>query len=71
MQFKGARSHLSNFSVFFFHLKNHHSKDVNLKFLLKRSGRLDIYEGDSYIAVAYTLPYKLNYGYHNNQAYFN
>ena len=38
--FKGARSYFLKFSSLF-HLKNHHSKGVNLKFQLKRSSRLD------------------------------
>ena len=38
---KGARSYFSKFCCLF-HLKNHHSKDVNLKFQLKRSSRLDL-----------------------------
>ena len=38
---KGAWSYFSTFS-FLFHLKNHHSKDVNFKFGLKRSSRLDV-----------------------------
>ena len=38
---KGARSYFSKFSSLFY-LKNHHSKDVNFKFQLKRSSRLDI-----------------------------
>ena len=38
---KGARSYVSKFS-FLFHLENHHSKDVNFKFQLKRSSCLDV-----------------------------
>ena len=38
---KGAQSYFSKFCCLF-HLKNHHSKDVNLKFQLKRSSRLDL-----------------------------
>ena len=39
--FKGAQSYFSRFS-FLFHLKNHLSKDVNFKFQLKQSSRLDV-----------------------------
>ena len=39
---KGAQSYFSKFS-FLFHLKNHHSKDVNLEFQLKWSSRLDVH----------------------------
>ena len=38
---QGARSYLPKFS-FLFHLKNYHFKDVNLKFQLKWSCRLDV-----------------------------
>ena len=38
---KDAHSYFSKFS-FMFHLKNHHSKDVNLKFQLKWSCCLDV-----------------------------
>ena len=38
---KGARSYFSKFS-FLFHLKNHHSKDVNFKFQSKQSSCLDV-----------------------------
>ena len=37
---KDARFYFTKFS-FLFHLKNHHSKDVNFKFQLKRSSHLD------------------------------
>ena len=36
-----AWSYLSNFS-FLFHLKNHHSKDVDFKFQLRRSSRSNL-----------------------------
>ena len=39
--FKGAPSYFSK-SSFLIHLKNHHSKDVNLNFQLKRSRRLNV-----------------------------
>ena len=39
---KGARFYFSKFS-FLFHLKNHHSKDVNLNFWLKPSSHLDMW----------------------------
>ena len=38
---KNARSYFSKFN-FLFHLKNHHSKDINFKSQLKRSGCLDV-----------------------------
>ena len=41
MQLKGAQSYFSKFS-FLLHLKNHHSKHVNLKFCLKWSSSLDV-----------------------------
>ena len=53
----GAPSYFSKFS-FLFHLKNHHSKIVNLKFQLKWSSHLDV-GSNLYIAVAYTLLCKL------------
>ena len=65
---KVARSYFSKFS-FLFHLKNHYSKAVNLKFWLKRSSRLDV-RSNLCIAVAYILLCKLNYGY-RNQARFH
>ena len=40
---KDARSHCSKIINFLLYLKNHHSKDVNSKFLLKQSSRLDTY----------------------------
>ena len=58
----------SKFS-FLFHLKNHHSKDVNLNFIWNGQA-VWIYKADLYTAVAYTLPCKLNHGYHN-QAHFH
>ena len=56
----------SSFSKFSFllHLKNHHSKPVNLKFQLKQSSCFE-YEAIWYIAVALTLLCKVNYGSHN------
>ena len=45
---------------FLFHLKNHHSKDVNLKFWLKQSSRLDTCTKQfCYNVVAYILLCKL------------
>ena len=38
---KDARSYFTKFS-FLFHFKNHYYKDVNFKFQLKRSRRLDV-----------------------------
>ena len=38
---KGVRSYFSKL-VSLFHLQNRHSKDVNFKFQLKRSSRLDL-----------------------------
>ena len=38
---KGARFYFSKFS-FLIYLKDHHTKDVNLKFQLNRSSRLDV-----------------------------
>ena len=65
---KGAWSYFSKFS-FLFHLKNHHSKDVNSKFQLKQSSCFNIWNNFVY-CVAYVLLYKLNYGYHN-QTHFH
>ena len=39
-------------STFLFHLKNHHSTDVNLKFKLKRSGHFDV-QAVLYISATY------------------
>ena len=50
---KGAQSYFSKFS-FLFHLKNHHSKVVNIKLGLKRS-TVCMYEANLCIAVAYIL----------------
>ena len=48
-----------------FHLKNHHSKSLNLN-LIWNGQAIWIYEAILYIAFAYILLcYKLNYGYHN------
>ena len=44
----------SKFS-FLFHLKHLHSKEVNLKFQLKRSSRFDVRSNFVHIAVAYIL----------------
>ena len=49
--FKDAWSYFSKFS-FLFHLKNHQSKGVNIKFQLKRSSRLDVPSNLVYIEVA-------------------
>ena len=51
----------SSFSKFSFllHLKNHHSKPVNLKFQIKQSSCFE-YEAILYIAVALTLPYRVS-----------
>ena len=52
------------------HFKNHHSKDVNSKFQLKRSSRLDVQSNIVlYIAVTYILLCKLNYGYRNQECF--
>ena len=40
LSIKSARSYFSKFS-FLFHLRNHHSKDINLKFQLNQSSCLD------------------------------
>ena len=64
---KGARSYSSKLS-FLSHLKNHHSKDVNSKFELKRSKCLDVRSIKQFWdlrAVAYIWLCKLDYGYHN------
>ena len=46
---KGARSYFSKFS-FVFHLKCHHTKDVNLKFQLNWSNRLDVVSYNYYVS---------------------
>ena len=63
---EAARSYFSKFSSLF-HLKNHHSKDVNFKFQLKRSSHLDVRINCVYIVVAYIL--LCNYGYHNQTCF--
>ena len=56
---KGARSYFLKFS-FVFQLKNYYSEDVNSKFLLKRSTRLDVRsEAILCIAVTHSLLCKL------------
>ena len=52
INFKGARSYFSKFS-FLFYLKNHHSKDANFKFQLKRSSRLDVRSNFVYCSCLY------------------
>ena len=64
---KGAQSYFSKIS-FLFYLKDHHTKDVNFKCQLNQSSHLDV--GSNFIAVAYIIMCKLNYGYHN-QARFH
>ena len=54
---KGVRSYFFFKITFLFNLKNHNSKDVNFKFQLKRSSRLDVRSNFVYIADAYILYY--------------
>ena len=55
---KNAQSHFSKFT-FLFLLKNHHLKNVNLRFWLKQS---KLYEAILCIAVAHIFLCKLSYG---------
>ena len=54
---------------FWFHLKNHHSKDINWKFQLKSVKPFGCTTVILFIAVAYILLCKLNYGYHNQACF--
>ena len=49
---KGTRSYFSKFG-FLFHLKNHHSKEVNLKFRLRRSICSDVRSNFVYCSCLY------------------
>ena len=62
IHFKGTRSYVSKLS-FLILLKNHHSKDVNLKFQLKRLSLLDVRSNFVYSSRLYIYwRCKLNYG---------
>ena len=52
---KGAQFYFSTFS-FLFHLKNHHYKDSNLKFQLKRSSCLNIQSKHCVSVIMVTIP---------------
>ena len=65
-KFKDARSCFSKFS-FLFHLKDHHIKDINFKFQLNRSSRLDV--GNYFVDHSFLLC-KLNYGNHKTRHIF-
>ena len=49
---KGARSYFYKFS-FVFHVKDHHTKDVNLKFQLNWSNCLDVVSNFVYCSCLY------------------
>ena len=51
---KGARSYFSKLS-FLFHLKDQHTKDINLKFELNRSSHLDAGSNFVYCSCLYLI----------------
>ena len=68
---KGAWSYFSKFS-FLLDVKNHHSKDVNFKFQLKRLSHLDVQRNFVYwycSCLFYILLCNLNYGYYTQAGY--
>ena len=67
---KDAKSYFSKFSSLF-PWKNHLSKDVNFKFRLKCSSRLDLQSNSEFCILHLTiiLLCKCNYGYHNQPGF--